>query len=101
MKKTVIIIGAGIGGLAAGARLLKKGYDVTIIEKNSYCGGKTSSLKAEGFTFDLTASIVMMPDGYKDLSDELGLGLNFIISQNMFKIQRSEIFWLFRPCISV
>lgn len=86
MKKSVIIIGAGIGGLATGARLIKKGYDVKIIEKNSCCGGKTGSLKAEGFTFDLTASIMMMPDDYKNLSEELGLNLNFIKLEQNYKV---------------
>ncbi|WP_206460583.1 phytoene desaturase family protein [Anaerovorax sp. IOR16] len=78
MKKRVIIIGAGIGGLSAGARLLKKGYDVIIIEKNSKCGGKTGVIKEAGFTFDLTASILMMPQEYKNILDELGLKLDFI-----------------------
>lgn len=90
MKKSVIIIGAGIGGLASGARLLKKGYDVRIIEKNHFCGGKTSSLKAEGFTFDLTASIIMMPDDYKSLSDELGLKLNFIKLEPIYRVNFSD-----------
>nr|WP_315021969.1 phytoene desaturase family protein [uncultured Aminipila sp.] len=78
MKKKVLIIGAGIGGLATGARLLKKGYDVKIIEKNSYCGGKTGVIKKDGFTFDLTASIIMMPQEYKNILEELGLKLDFI-----------------------
>lgn len=86
MKKSVIIIGAGIGGLATGARLLKMGYDVKIIEKNPCCGGKTGSLKVEGFTFDLTASIIMMPDDYKKLSEELGLNLNFIKLEPNYKV---------------
>lgn len=86
MKKSVIVIGAGIGGLAAGARLLKKGYDVTIIEKNPCSGGKTGSLKAEGFSFDLTASILMMPDDYKELSEELELNLNFIKLEPNYKV---------------
>ena len=34
-KKKVIIIGAGIGGLATAARLAKYGYHVTVIEKNA------------------------------------------------------------------
>ncbi len=86
MKKLVIIIGAGIGGLATGARLLKMGYDVKIIEKNPCCGGKTGSLKAEGFTFDLTASIMMMPEEYMSLSKELGLNLNFIKLEPNYKV---------------
>jgi len=86
MKKSVIIIGAAIGGLATGARLLKMGYDVKIIEKNPYCGGKTGSLKADGFSFDLTASIMMMPDEYESLSQELGLNLNFIKLDPNYKV---------------
>jgi len=78
MKKSVIIIGAGIGGLVAGARLIKKGYAVRIIEKNSCCGGKTGVIKEKGFTFDLTASIMMIPDGYLELVKELGLDLDII-----------------------
>jgi hypothetical protein len=43
-KKNVCIIGAGIGSLTAGVLLLKKGYDVTIFEKESKVGGRALSL---------------------------------------------------------
>lgn len=39
-KKKICIIGAGIGGLTAGALLSKKGFDVTILEKESFIGGR-------------------------------------------------------------
>ncbi|TFG11146.1 MAG: NAD(P)/FAD-dependent oxidoreductase [Promethearchaeota archaeon] len=52
MKEDVIIIGAGIGGLACGALLAHGGHKVTIFEKNSYLGGACSSYTKEGFTFD-------------------------------------------------
>lgn len=90
MKKSVIIVGAGIGGLAAGARLIKKGYDVRIIEKNSYCGGKTGAIKENGFTFDLTASIMMMPDGYLELARELGLALDFIKLEPNYRLNNYD-----------
>lgn len=86
MKRSAIIVGAGIGGLAAAARLLKMGYDVKIIEKNPYCGGKTSLLKEKGFTFDLTATIMMMPDEYMSLSEELGLNLDFIKLEPNYRV---------------
>jgi phytoene desaturase len=41
MKK-VIVIGAGFSGLAAATGLADKGYDVTILEKNSMAGGRAS-----------------------------------------------------------
>ena len=61
MKQKVIIIGAGIGGLATALRLLKAGYEVVIYEKDSKVGGKVNQIKKEGYTFDLTATISMMP----------------------------------------
>ncbi|MBE6046992.1 MAG: phytoene desaturase [Clostridium sp.] len=62
MKKKIIIIGAGVSGLSLAARLLYKGFDVVIYEKNSRIGGKTSIIKSGNFKFDLTASIAMMPE---------------------------------------
>ena len=32
-KQTALVIGAGIGGIAAAARLAKNGYEVTVVEK--------------------------------------------------------------------
>ena len=40
MKEKVIIIGAGIGGLATALRLLNAGYEVVIYEKEDKVGGK-------------------------------------------------------------
>lgn len=65
--KRVAIIGAGIGGLSTAIRLLKNGYKVTIIEKESTVGGKINQLNQYGNVFDLTASIIMTPQIYIDL----------------------------------
>ncbi len=43
-------------------------------------------LKAKGFTFDLTATIMMMPDEYMSLSEELGLNLNFIKLEPNYRV---------------
>jgi phytoene desaturase len=67
LSRKVLIIGAGIGGLAAGVRLASKGYKVTIFEKEALIGGKIQPLNAGGFHFDLTASILMTPDIYQEL----------------------------------
>ena len=71
MKK-VIVIGAGISGLSVAARLLNAGFSVTIYEKNSHIGGKTSKLKQGDFNFDLTASIVMIPEDYINIFKDCG-----------------------------
>ncbi|MGV8980832.1 phytoene desaturase family protein [Clostridium sp.] len=67
VSKKVIIVGAGIGGLATAVRLLSRGYKVTIYEKQERIGGQINIIEADGFTFDLTASILMCPQEYKDL----------------------------------
>jgi protoporphyrinogen oxidase len=51
-KKTVCIIGAGIGGLTAGALLTKQGYKVTIFEKESIIGGRALSINPSKLTIE-------------------------------------------------
>ncbi|MBS6508581.1 MAG: phytoene desaturase [Paraclostridium bifermentans] len=65
--KEVIVIGAGIGGLTTGIRLLQNGYRVTILEKESSVGGKINQIKNKGDKFDLTASILMTPQNYTEI----------------------------------
>jgi protoporphyrinogen oxidase len=48
----ICIIGAGISGLTAGALLTKKGYKVTIFEKESLIGGRALSFDASSYTVD-------------------------------------------------
>lgn len=61
MKK-VIVIGAGFSGLAAATGLADKGYEVTILEKNSMAGGRARVFETQGFTFDMGPSWYWMPD---------------------------------------
>ena len=71
MKK-VIVVGAGIGGLCTAVRLLNKGYDVTILEKEKNIGGKVNIRVKNGAKFDLTASILMTPESYINVFSEVG-----------------------------
>ena len=50
--KKVVVIGAGIGGLATAIRLSVKGYSVEVFESNSYVGGKLSQIESKNFRFD-------------------------------------------------
>lgn len=52
MNKKVCIIGAGIGGLTAGALLTKQGYKVTIFEKEPLIGGRALSFDSSDLTFE-------------------------------------------------
>lgn len=56
-----IVIGSGIAGIASALRLRKKGYEVTVMEANSYPGGKLHSMEKNGYRFDLGPSLFTMP----------------------------------------
>lgn len=65
-NKNVIVIGAGFSGLAASASLAAKGYDVTVLEKNSTPGGRARQFSRQGFTFDMGPSWYWMPEVFED-----------------------------------
>lgn len=53
MGKKAYIIGAGVSGLTSAYILQKKGYDVTILEKNEYSGGRVHKESfADGTTYE-------------------------------------------------
>lgn len=51
-KKRVVVIGAGISGLAAAWKLVDAGFDVTILEKESYIGGLAGTIDYKGYFLD-------------------------------------------------
>jgi phytoene desaturase (3,4-didehydrolycopene-forming) len=63
-KKSAVIIGAGIGGIATAIYLAKNGYSVAVFEKNSAPGGRCGQLIHEGHRFDLGATMLIMPGIY-------------------------------------
>ena len=77
MKKKVLIVGAGLGGLATALRLAKKGYEVEIVEKNSQAGGRLNQLKKDGFTFDTGPSFFSMSYEFKEFAKDCGIDLPF------------------------
>lgn len=72
MSKKVIVVGAGVAGLASGIRLQNAGYDVTIVERHHQVGGKMNQIKFDGYTFDLGPTIVMMPELYREIFEITG-----------------------------
>lgn len=62
-----VVIGAGIGGLAAAMRLGAKGYRVTVVDRLDAPGGRGSSLTRDGHRFDLGPTIVTVPQTLRDL----------------------------------
>ena len=77
MQKSVLVVGAGIGGLATALRLAKRGYKVEIIEKNSQAGGRLNQLKKDGFTFDTGPSFFSMSYEFKEFAKDCNIELPF------------------------
>jgi len=60
-KQSVIIIGAGLGGIAAAIHLAKQGMQVTVLEKNQQAGGRCGRYSREGHQFDTGPTLLVMP----------------------------------------
>ena len=71
MKK-VVVIGAGVGGLTAAARLAKAGLDVTVLEAHVYPGGCAGTFFHQGYHFDAGATLAggFYPGGPMDQAAE-------------------------------
>ncbi len=70
--KNVVVIGAGIGGIAVSARLARLGCKVTLLEKNSTPGGRFNILEVDGFRFDTGPTLFLMPDVFSETYSALG-----------------------------
>jgi len=74
--KSVIIIGAGMGGLAAALRLRKLGFNVTVIEKQTRPGGRSNVLQEQGFRVDIGPTILVMKETFEETYRAIGQDLN-------------------------
>ncbi len=61
LQPDVLVIGAGLGGLALACRLAKNGKRVEIYEKNAFPGGRAAQKKVKGYTIDLGPTFLLMP----------------------------------------
>jgi phytoene desaturase len=68
----VVVVGAGLGGLAAAARLSALGHAVTLLERSDEVGGKLGILRRDGFTFDTGPSLLTMPQVLRELFADTG-----------------------------
>jgi phytoene desaturase len=71
----VLVIGAGVGGIATATRLAQAGYAVTVLEKNEAAGGRCGRMNLDGYRFDTGATIFLMPQQYINAFSFLGARL--------------------------
>ena len=51
-ENKVVVIGSGVGGAGCAALLVEKGFQVTLLERNDFPGGKGASFERDGFVYD-------------------------------------------------
>jgi phytoene dehydrogenase-like protein len=87
MKKNtekIVIVGAGMAGLTAGAYLTQAGYDVQILEKNERTGGLLGTINKNGFYFDTGPRAFINSGIVKPILKELGI--NWVSFKNVISI---------------
>jgi phytoene desaturase len=90
MGRSVVLIGAGLGGLAAGLRLRKLGFEVEIIEKQSRPGGRCGVLQEQGFRVDTGPTILVMKktfaDTYRAVGEDIDRRIRFVALDPNYRI---------------
>jgi phytoene desaturase len=74
--KHVVIIGAGMGGLASALRLRHQGFEVTVLEKQKRPGGRSNVIEENGFRVDTGPTILVMKDTFEEMYRSIGQDLN-------------------------
>ncbi len=75
-QKSVLVIGAGLGGIAAATHLARSGAHVTVIEKNAHPGGRCAQFSRDGHRFDTGPTLLIMPHVFEDEFSALGASLH-------------------------
>lgn len=84
-QKTVVVIGAGIGGIVAATHLAQRGLKVMVVEKNSKAGGRCDRFSRDGHHFDTGPTLLVMPLLYETEFRALGTSMS-----EMLDLQRVD-----------
>ncbi|MFI8366332.1 phytoene desaturase family protein [Streptomyces sp. NPDC085466] len=68
----IVVVGAGLGAMAAAARLAIAGHTVTVYERTSTYGGAVGRFERDGFAFDTGPGLLHLPAVYRDLFVKTG-----------------------------
>ena len=76
MNKEILIVGAGPGGLAVAIELASAGLKVKVVERLPVVGGRTSTIEAEGYRFDLGPTFFLYPQVLREIFSQAGADLD-------------------------
>ena len=75
-KSKVVVVGGGLGGLAAACTLAARGHKVTLLERSAWLGGKAAQHHMDGYRFDMGPTILTVPAVLRRIFDEAGVNLD-------------------------
>lgn len=73
----VVVVGAGLAGLAAALHLAGRGRTVTVVEREMFAGGRAGRRDVDGYLLDTGPSVLTMPDIVADTLAAVGEDLDF------------------------
>ncbi|RPJ10918.1 MAG: NAD(P)/FAD-dependent oxidoreductase [Deltaproteobacteria bacterium] len=82
-----IVIGAGVGGLTAAAKLIRAGLRVLVLEKNSHPGGTAYVYQRKGFTFPMGPLGFSNPLVCREILNTIGQGEDFELHRINYRIR--------------
>ncbi|UUW87593.1 phytoene desaturase family protein [Pimelobacter simplex] len=68
----IVVIGGGLGGMAAAARLAKLGHEVALLEASGQLGGALAPVERDGFVWDAGPASTLLPAALRDLFRKSG-----------------------------
>jgi phytoene desaturase len=71
----IVVVGAGVGGLAAAVRLAAQGHELVVLEQTEAPGGKAGRRELDGFRFDTGPSLLTLPQVFRELFADTGAPL--------------------------
>jgi phytoene desaturase len=79
-SKSVVVIGAGVGGICAAIHLAQKGLHVIVFEKNPHPGGRCDQIERVGHRFDTGPTLMVMQHVYEAEFSALGVSMNDLLN---------------------
>jgi phytoene desaturase len=91
----VVVVGAGPGGLTAAMILARRGFAVTVLEKQKHVGGRNASLRLKDYTFDVGPTFLMLKPILDEVFEEAGRHsshyLDFVKLDPMYQLQFADL----------
>lgn len=92
----VVVVGAGVSGLAAAYRLKQRGFEVTVLEATDHVGGKTAAYRRDGFTLNSGATVLGASyDAMLAICREIGIESQVIkVDPTIGVYADDQVYWL-------